>query len=168
MLPKLVLTDVDGVLTDGGMYYHEDADELKKFNTSDSAGVLFLHLLNIPVGIITGERTEIVRRRAEKLKIDHLFMGITDKRGTVEKLAGKLGIAMEDIAYIGDDINDIQLLAACGFSAVPASSPDYVARHADIRLSRKGGDGVFREFVERILTDNNLLDKALDLYLGSV
>ena len=78
-LPKLVITDIDGVWTDGGMYYDQTGNEWKKFNTADSAGVLFLNLLNIPVAIITGEDTEIVRRRAEKLKIKHLYMGVEDK-----------------------------------------------------------------------------------------
>ena len=79
MLPKLIITDIDGVWTDGGMYYDQTGNEFKKFNTSDSAGVLFARNLNIPVAIITGEDTQIVKRRAEKLKIEHLFLGISDK-----------------------------------------------------------------------------------------
>ena len=78
-LPKLILTDIDGVWTDGGMYYDQTGNEWKKFNTSDSAGVIFAHRLNIPIGIITGESTEIVARRAEKLKVDHVFKGVRDK-----------------------------------------------------------------------------------------
>ena len=78
-LPKLVLTDIDGVWTDGGMYYDNNGNEFKKFNTSDSAGILFLKKLNIPIGIVTGEDTKIVKKRAEKLKIDYLFQGVKDK-----------------------------------------------------------------------------------------
>ncbi len=89
---KLVLTDIDGVWTDGGMYYDQTGNEWKKFNTSDSAGVLFLKKLDIPVGIITGENTEIVARRASKLKIDYLFQGISDKLSVAKSLCEKLNI----------------------------------------------------------------------------
>ena len=108
---KLVLTDIDGVWTDGGMYYDNQDNEWKKFNTSDSAGILFLRKLGIPVGIITGEDTEIVRRRAEKLKVEYLYMGVKDKLKVARKLCDKLGLDItREVAYIGDDINDIPLL----------------------------------------------------------
>ncbi|HOE05388.1 MAG TPA: HAD-IIIA family hydrolase [Bacteroidales bacterium] len=160
---KLVLTDIDGVWTDGGMYYDQSGNEFKKFNTSDSAGVLFLHLLHIPVGIITGENTEIVRRRAEKLRVTHLYMGVTDKLSKAREICEQMQISFSDVAYIGDDLNDVKLLKEVGFSAVPANAPDYVARYAAIRLQKNGGDGAFREFVERILGPENL-NKAIDLY----
>ena len=89
---KLVITDIDGVWTDGGMYYDQNGNEWKKFNTSDSAGVIFLNLLNIPTCIITGEDTEIVKRRAKKLKINHLYLGVKDKLNVTLKLCEKLGI----------------------------------------------------------------------------
>jgi len=168
MLPKLVLTDVDGVLTDGGMYYHNDGNESKKFNASDGAGVLYLHLLNIPVGIITGEDTEIVRRRAEKLKIEHLYMGVKNKLEIIKLLASSLGITLDEIAYIGDDLNDVQALQACGYSAVPSDCRDYIAKHAGFKLTKKGGEGVFREFVETILMENGVFEKALQLYHESI
>ena len=91
-LPKLILTDIDGVWTDGGMYYDQTGNELKKFHTYDAAGVLLAHKLNIPVGIITGENTKIVRRRAEKLKVDYLFQGIKDKLTVALDLCNKLNI----------------------------------------------------------------------------
>ncbi|MGL4584324.1 MAG: acylneuraminate cytidylyltransferase, partial [Flavobacterium sp.] len=94
-LPKLILTDIDGVWTDGGMYYDQQGNEWKKFNTYDSAGVLFAKKMNIPVGIITGEDTEIVKRRAEKLKIEYLFMGIKDKLTVVKKLVKDLDITLD-------------------------------------------------------------------------
>lgn len=163
-LPKLVITDIDGVWTDGGMYYDQTGNEWKKFNTSDSAGVLFLNLLNIPLAIITGEDTEIVKRRAEKLKIKHLFMGIKDKVSVAQKLCGELGIHMEDVAYIGDDINDIALLKLVGISAAPANAPNYIKDLVDVSIKTKGGDGAFRAFVEEILEQNNLLNVALEDY----
>jgi len=165
---KLILTDIDGVWTDGGMYYDQTGNEWKKFNTTDSAGITFLRLLKIQVGIITGEDTEIVRRRAEKLKIDHLYMGIKNKLAVFNNLCEKLKISPEEVAYIGDHINDIPLLKAAGFSACPANAPDYVQKYADITLPTKGGDGAFKDFVEYLLKKNDLLEKALNLYLETI
>ena len=150
-LPKLILTDIDGVWTDGGMYYDQTGNEWKKFNTSDSAGVLFAHRLGIPVGIITGETTEIVKRRVEKLKIDHVFQGVRDKYSVAQDLCKKLGITLKNVAYIGDDINDMELLQTAGISGVPANAPEYVKALGTIKLKKNGGDGVFREFVEMIV-----------------
>ena len=109
-LPKLILTDIDGVWTDGGMYYDGINIELKKFNTYDSAGVLFAHYLGIPVGIISGEDSQIVKRRADKLKVDFCYLGCRDKVSIAELLCKKQCITLEDVAYIGDDLNDIYLL----------------------------------------------------------
>jgi len=162
---KLVLTDIDGVWTDGGMYYDETGNELKKFNTSDSAGVVFLRLLDVPVGIITGENTRIVQRRADKLKIKHLFLGVKNKLQVAESLCQELNISLSEVAYIGDDLNDAMLLQAVGFSAIPANAPNYMEKFAQMRLKRKGGDGAFREFVETLLEKENLLDLAIEKYL---
>lgn len=151
-LPKLILTDIDGVWTDGGMYYDQTGNEWKKFNTYDSAGVLFAHKFRILVGIITGEKTEIVQRRAEKLKVDFLFQGVKDKKLQAESLRIQLGIEWEDIAYIGDDINDIDMLQSVGFSASPASAPAFIQGKVDFVTRKKGGEGAFREFVEQILS----------------
>jgi len=165
---KLFLTDIDGVFTDGGMYYDNEGNEWKKFNTSDSAGVLFLRMLDIPVGIITGEDTHIVRRRAKKLGIDILHMGIRNKLAVVMELCKEKGIDLDEVAYLGDDIIDIPVLEAVGLSAVPAGSPDYVQQHADWKLLKKGGEGVFREFVEKYLAEQGLLHKATELYLAKI
>ena len=162
MLPKLVLTDIDGVWTDGGMYYDQAGNELKKFNTLDSAGILFLKELKIPVGIITGEATEIVRKRAEKLHVDYLFMNQKNKLKTAKRLCNDLNISLKDIAYIGDDINDIPLLKQAGISGTPYGSPKYVSVNANWKLCKKGGEGVFREFVEKILNDNLILEKIVE------
>lgn len=162
---KLVLTDIDGVWTDGGMYYDQTGNEWKKFNTSDSSGVVFLRLLNIPMGIITGENTQIVQRRADKLKITRLYMGVMNKLAFVENLCSEMQISLQEIAYIGDDLNDALLLKAVGFSAIPANAPDYMEKFAQIRLNKCGGDGAFREFVELILKKEDLLDTAIEKYL---
>ncbi len=164
MKPKLVITDIDGVWTDGGMYYNESNIELKKFNTYDSAGVVFLHLLNIPIAVLTGENTPIIERRATKLKVKHVYLGVKNKLKTASELCKQLNISLNDVAFIGNDINDIPLLREVGLSAVPADAPEYVANQVTWVMNKDGGDGVFREFVERILIENNLLQTALQLY----
>lgn len=156
-LPRLILTDIDGVWTDGGMYYDQEGMELKKFHTYDSAGVLFAHHLGIPVGILTGEDTNIVKRRADKLKVDYLYLGCKNKVAIAEELCSQLGISLSEVAYIGDDLNDIALLKLVGWAGVPSSASDYVKALANVPLSKKGGDGVFREFVESII-DIDLLE----------
>ena len=162
---KLFISDIDGVWTDGGMYYDETGNEWKKFNTSDSAGVLFLRLLNIHVAIITGENTKIVKRRAEKLKIDHLFMGVTNKLEVAKELCSSLNITLNEVAYIGDDINDIELLKAVVLSATPQNAPDYIKKLVHWVIPVNGGDGVFRAFVEKYLMEVNLLEQAIEKFL---
>ena len=108
-LPKLILTDIDGVWTDGGMYYGQNGNEWKRFNAADGVGVNLCKALNIPVGIITGENTEIVRRRAEKLNVKIVLQGIRDKVAATSTLCMDMKISMEEVAFIGDDINDIEL-----------------------------------------------------------
>lgn len=145
------MTDIDGVWTDGGMYYDQTGNEWKKFNTSDSAGVMFCHRRNIPVAIITGEKTQIVERRAEKLKIDYIFQGVSDKLEVAKSLCETLNISLDECAYIGDDLGDIELLKSVGFSACPKNAKKYVKRNAKLHLPIKGGDGAFRYFVEKIV-----------------
>lgn len=161
-LPKLILTDIDGVWTDGGMYYDQTGNEWKRFNTYDSAGVLFAHKLNIPVGIITGEDTEIVRKRAEKLNVDFLFQGVKNKITIVSELAKSMNIEFKDIAYIGDDINDIAVLKSVGISGAPSSSPDYIKNIVNYITIKKGGEGSFREFVEHIVMSNSSASFSLE------
>lgn len=153
-LPKLILTDIDGVWTDGGMYYDSVNLELKKFNTYDSAGVLFAHYLGIPVGILTGEDTLIVQRRANKLGIKYCYIGVKDKVSIAESICKQLKITFNNIAYIGDDLNDIKLLEKVKWSGVPSSAPEYMKRYANIQLKKKGGEGAFREFVEILLSEH--------------
>ena len=163
-LPKLVVTDIDGVWTDGGMYYTESGDEFKRFNTYDSAGVVFCRLLSIPVAIITGEESMGVKRRAEKLKIGYCYTGVADKMLVLEGLCRDLGITLAEVAYIGDDMNDMGVLPRVGYSACPSGSPDYVKAMVTVVLSKRGGEGVFREFVEGILEANGVLEGLLDQY----
>lgn len=164
MKPKLIITDIDGVWTDGGMYYDQTGNEWKKFNTSDSAGVLFCRLKKIPVAIITGEETEIVKRRAEKLKIDFLVQGSKDKLVDALNLCKQLNISLADVAFIGDDINDLKLMKEVGFSCSPSNAPEYIKKLVNHVTKTKGGDGAFREFVEFIFEDE--MDVLLEEYLN--
>ena len=158
---KLFVTDIDGVWTDGGMYYAENGDEMKKFNTYDSAGVLLLSTISIPTAIITGENTKIVKRRAEKLNVPYLFQGVDNKLLVANQICKEIGIRLENIAFIGDDLNDMKLLEAAGISACPSSSPNYIQKKVDWVLPVAGGCGAFRGFVEKYLEENNLLEKVL-------
>lgn len=154
VLPKLILTDIDGVWTDGGMYYDGLSTELKKFHTYDSAGVLFARYFNIPVGILTGEDTQIVKRRADKLKVDYCVLGCKNKVNKALQICEELGISLNEVAYIGDDINDLQLLKLVRWSGVPSSAPAYIQKYANIHLKKSGGEGAFREFVESIIGED--------------
>ena len=163
---RLFITDIDGVWTDGGMYYDGTDMELKKFNTYDSAGVLFLRLFDIPVAIITGENTEIVKRRAQKLKIEDCHLGIKDKVAVGETLLAKYDLNWEEVAYLGDDLNDIKIMEQVGLSACPSQAPEYIKDRVDWKLTKAGGEGVFREFVERFLEERGLLEEAVSRYLS--
>lgn len=166
LIIKLFITDIDGVWTDGGMYYDKGDNEWKKFNTSDSAGVLFLRLADIHFAIITGEDTPIVKRRADKLKVKDCFLGVKDKVAVAEQLIEKYNISWQEVAYIGDDINDIKLLQKVGLSACPNQAPEYIKNKVDWILTKNGGEGVFREFVERYLKEKGKLDKMIEIYLN--
>jgi 3-deoxy-D-manno-octulosonate 8-phosphate phosphatase (KDO 8-P phosphatase) len=165
MLPKLVFTDVDGVLTDGGMYYDQKGNEWKKFNTSDSLGVLLCSVLKIDIVFITGENTNIVERRAEKLKIKHLIQGSRNKLLDAEILCRKLTLQLSDVAYIGDDLIDIPLLTKVGFSAAPSNASGYIKNKVDFITAKAGGDGAFREFIEEILRREGVLEAAIQKVL---
>lgn len=166
-LIKLVITDIDGVWTDGGMYYTAEGDVMKRFSVKDGWGVSFLHKAGIPVVILTGENTSIVQRRAEKLKIDYCFLGVKDKVAQAEALCAELGIGLGEVAFIGDDLNDLPLLRRVGFSASPVNTPDYVKREVDYVTTAHGGYGAFREFVEKLLTDMGLLDNLIREYVAA-
>ena len=151
---KLFLTDVDGVLTDGGMYYSETGDELKKFNTRDGMGFHLLREAGIKSGIITTENTQIVERRAAKLKVDYVYQGKNTggKLQTALEICRKEGITLAEAAYIGDDINCYDLLCEVGMAACPADAVDKIKTIPNIKILRKkGGEGVVREFIEIIL-----------------
>ena len=165
MLPKLVITDIDGVWTDGGMYYTAEGDVMKRFSVKDGWGVILLRELGIPVAIMTGENTQIVQKRADKLKIKHCYLGVNDKVAQAKELCNELGITLGEVAFIGDDLNDLPLLRLVGFSASPSNTPDYVKREVKFVTTAHGGYGAFREFVEKLLADNGVLERTVEKFL---
>lgn len=151
---KLFVSDIDGTLTDGGMYYSENGDELKKFNTRDGMGFGMLREAGIKTAIVTSEDRELNRRRAEKMKIDYLVQGKRDggKLAAVTEIVNELGISMQEVAYIGDDVNCVELLSSVGYAACPSDACANVKEIPGITvMTKKGGEGCVREFVESIL-----------------
>lgn len=149
---KLFVTDVDGVLTDAGMYYTEAGDELKKFNTRDGMGLELLRKHGIKTAIITSENTKIVERRAKKLKTDYLVQGCKDKLTACKEICNELNISLNEVAFVGDDINDLELLKHTGVAACPSDAVSVIKKVSGIIVSdMKGGNGVVRDIAQRVL-----------------
>ncbi|MCZ7393703.1 MAG: HAD hydrolase family protein [Candidatus Methanoperedens sp.] len=156
---KLIAMDVDGVLTDAGMYYSEDGNELKKFNTRDGKGIELARSVGIKTALITQEKTKIVEKRAAKLGINYVYQGIKDKTRVIEEIALKEKLDMNQIAYIGDDVNDIPLLKMVGISFAPNDASEEVKQIVSFITSRKGGEGAVRESVDIILGNKPLYNE---------
>ena len=152
---KLVLTDNDGVLTDTGVYYSDDGEMLKRFSIRDGMGVERLRkILEIETGIITGELSGSVKKRAEKLEIKELHLGVKDKPNLLKQILRENKLKVENIAFIGDDVNDIELINLVGLTAAPADAMPDVKKIVDYVCEEKGGNGAFREFAELIIALN--------------
>jgi 3-deoxy-D-manno-octulosonate 8-phosphate phosphatase (KDO 8-P phosphatase) len=160
---RLFATDVDGVLTDAGMYYSESGDEMKKFNTRDGMGIKLLQRAGIITAIVTQERTKLVAWRGEKLTIPEVHQGVMDKLSLVRDMAERHGLSMEQVAYIGDDVNDVATLEAVGFSATPADGMPQAVAVVDYVCEKKGGEGAVREIIEMILEAQ---DKSVNAIKG--
>ena len=146
---KMLVMDVDGTLTDGCIYMGPTGEAMKAFNCQDGYGIAqILPKLGITPVIITGRSSKIVANRAAELKITHLYQGISDKLPKLQEIAQQLGIAREEIAYIGDDLNDLECMQYCGFSACPADAVPEIQRVVQYVCKRNGGRGAVREFVE--------------------
>lgn len=152
---KLVVTDVDGVLTDAGMYYSEKGDELKKFNTRDGKGAELLRHSGYQIGIITSENTSVVARRASKLQMNFLYQGVKDKVSALNDMLIAARLQPHQVAYIGDDLNDLDVLKSVGFAACPANAISEVKSVAHYHCQQAGGAGAYREFAEIILSGKN-------------
>lgn len=149
---KLLVSDVDGVLTDAGMYYSAEGDRLKKFNTRDGRGLAMIRAAGVDVALLTGENSPIVARRAEKLHIDKVLLGIDDKLTALGALIGELDLDWSEVAYIGDDLNDLDVMRRVGFAACPRDAARAIRAVAHYRCETLGGAGCVREFVEHLLT----------------
>lgn len=148
---KIFLTDSDGCLTNAGMYYSENGDELKKFNTRDGYGIRLLKENGIIVGIVTGETCKLLERRAHKLKLDELHMGVENKLEVVKEICKKYDCKLDNVAYIGDDLNDLDVIKNVGFGCVVADAQEELKEYAKYITKRKGGDGAIREVVDMLL-----------------
>jgi len=153
---RLVLTDCDGVLTDGGVYYSEHGEEMKRFSIRDGMGVARLReLVDVKVGIITGERSSSLKGRAEKLGILELHLGARDKMAVLNEILERRDLKIEHVAYIGDDTNDLEVMRQVGLSACPADATRFAREMADYVCESRGGHGAFREFAEFIIVAKN-------------
>ncbi len=161
---RLLVTDVDGVLTDAGMYYSENGIEQKKFSTRDGMGLTLLRHAGLVTAIVTSEETEIVRLRAKKLKINNLYQGVRNKIKTVEKIKLKYSLEWKEIAYIGDDVNDLEVMSIVGFAATPSDGSRWNKKLAHYITERKGGEGCVREICDMILESQHLDKDIFGLY----
>ena len=147
---KLVITDVDGVLTDGGMYYSEKGEILKKFHARDGKGVELLHNILIKTVFLTSENSKIAKARARKVKADHCYINIKRKVTMLSTICKRFRVKPSNIAYIGDDVNDIKIMKLVGLSAVPSNGTKEVKSVSDFKCKTNGGAGAFREFSDLI------------------
>jgi 3-deoxy-D-manno-octulosonate 8-phosphate phosphatase (KDO 8-P phosphatase) len=163
---RLMGFDVDGVLTDGTLYYSGRGDEMKGFSTRDGHGLRMLADAGVKVAIITGRRSEIVMQRADNLGIDLVLQGVEDKRAAMAQLLAQTGLGFEQAGYMGDDVVDLPLLRACGFSATVADGHPLVKDHVHHVSLLDGGRGAVRDVCELILAAQNRLDAMLARYLA--
>jgi 3-deoxy-D-manno-octulosonate 8-phosphate phosphatase (KDO 8-P phosphatase) len=152
---KIVLSDVDGVLTDGGMYYTKNGDVMKKFHARDGMGVSLLKKKNIPTIIVTKEKTTMVKQWVKRMPVEKLYDGILDKESILKVISKKYSVTTNEIAYIGDDVNDIELLKKIGLSGCPQDAIKEVKEICDYVCVNVGGNAVFREFADMILSNQN-------------
>lgn len=161
----LVITDVDGVLTDGGMYYSESGGELKKFNVRDGVGVVLMQLAGLRVGAFTGEATKLVERRLKKIGVDFMFSQVKDKLNCLNKCLSDNNYKANEVAYIGDEINDYCLLGKVGLFFAVADANPAIKNKADFVLETPGGQGPLREVAQVLLAAQGKLKKAIESYV---
>ena len=151
---KILVMDVDGTLTDGKIYIGSDGEMLKAFNVKDGLGISKLRTNNIIPAIITGRKSEILKRRSEELKIEELYQGEENKIGKLKELVERYKCSLSEVAYIGDDENDLQCMKVCGLSGCPADAVESVKEAVDVVCTKDGGQGAVREFIEYILENH--------------
>ena len=149
---KLIATDVDGVLTDGGMYYSSNGDTLKKFHARDGMAISILKRNNIPTVIITKEKNQIIKKWSTKMHVDKLFDGVKNKEKIILKLCNIYNLSENNIAYIGDDVNDLEIMKKVGLSITPNDGISEIKKIVDYKCKKKGGEGTLREVCDLIIS----------------
>lgn len=151
---KFLVLDVDGVMTDGGMYYTESGDQFKKFNTKDGMGIQLAMKAGLQVAFLSsGSQAMIVRGRAKTLGVEHIYIGPRPKIDVLSEWCREFEISINQVAYIGDDVNDLEVMEAVGFSGCPADAVEAIKLKSNVILTRKGGDACVREFIDEHLLD---------------
>jgi len=161
---KLIVLDVDGTMTDGKIGYTQNGDEIKSFNVKDGLAIKSWIKLGGEVAIITGRNSDIVSRRAKELDIEHCYQGVKDKFGALNKILEHLELTLDNVASIGDDLNDYRMLKASKIAFVPKDASQYVEAIADVILTRGGGEGAVREMIEYLIKKEGIEDKFLKIW----
>ena len=163
---RMIAFDVDGILTDGGLYLADSGEETKRFNSLDGHGLKMLKASGVEIAIITGRTSRLVELRAKNLGITRLYQGVEDKWATMQSLLAELKLAPEMSAYMGDDVVDLPVMRRVGFSITVPNSPQIVQEHAHYLTQREGGHGAVRETCELIMSAQGTLEKQLAPYLS--
>jgi len=163
---KMVIFDVDGVLTDGSLFLGDDGQEYKAFHSKDGHGMKMLQAAGVTIAIITGRTSEVVRIRMQSLGIEHVFQGIHDKREAYEQLKQAIGLENDEIAYVGDDVVDLPVMTQVGLAITVADGHELVKKHAHWTTANGGGRGAAREVCELLMDAQGKLDAALREYLA--
>jgi 3-deoxy-D-manno-octulosonate 8-phosphate phosphatase (KDO 8-P phosphatase) len=163
---KLIVFDVDGVLTDGRLYIGSNGEEYKAFHTQDGMGISLARYAGIKTAIITGRSSESVSKRASELKIDFVYQGIHEKLEVLKEIVSELQINLDQVCYIGDDINDLPILRVVGFPAAPSNAVDLVKEQVQFVSKLKGGEGAVREIIDSILRESYDYTTLLEDYLN--
>ncbi|AFL68023.1 KdsC family phosphatase [Sulfurospirillum barnesii] len=163
---ELLVFDVDGCLTDGGITYgNSDSEEFKTFNVKDGFGIVSWHKLGRKSAIITGRSSRVVERRAKELGITYLYQDVKDKKAVLESILEKEGLGFDNVAAIGDDLNDLALLRAVEFSFAPADALPHIQNEVDVVLTRTGGKGAVREMIDCVVEKEKLSEAFVNLWL---
>jgi len=164
-LIRLIAFDVDGVMTDGGLYYSDSGEEFKRFNSLDGHGIKMLKASGVEIAIITGRNSRCVEARALNLGISHVYQGVENKLEVMLELLGKLKLARDAAAYMGDDVVDLSVMRHVGLAISVPESPQLVRKHSDYVTQHSGGHGAVREACELIMSAQGTLEVQLAQYL---
>lgn len=163
---KLVIFDVDGVLTSGSLFYDDDGQEYKAFHSRDGHGMKMLKSTGVEIGIITGRTSNVVVHRMANLGIQHVYQGKLEKLPAFEELIAKLNVSPEEVAYVGDDVVDLPIMVRVGLAIAVADAHHLVTKHAHWQTSRNGGEGAARDVCELIMEAHGTLDAEMQRYLN--